>query len=96
VDPQVVTAFRDLGFQVEPHNNVYVRKYDGRTLPMNVRRFAKTYKRGTYICANRTHAWVIKDGEVHDWDGFKPQLQRTCHYAWKVTSQRQLEINFPD
>ena len=95
VRTDVVDRFRELGYVVEPHNTKYVRAYGNRTLDMNVRRFSKTYPKGTFIVANRTHAWVIKDGVVHDWDGFKPKLQRTCMFAWKVTSNRQLEFQFP-
>lgn len=84
----------DRGYKVEPHNTKYIRKYDGRTMDMNVRRFCKTYPKGTYIISTSNHAFTIKDGEVIDWANEKTKLQRKCLFAYKVESNLQLSFNF--
>ena len=89
----VLKALNNKGLIIKRHNVLYTRKYDGRTLEMNVRRFCKTYPKGTFIIANRTHAWTIKDGEVHDWSTQKEQLQRKCLFAWEVKNNIQYELD---
>ena len=93
-DEKVVSQLSNMGFSIKPVNNKWYNKWLKKYLPMNVRRFSKTYNKGTYIVANNTHAWVIKDGEVKDWGSFKPQLQRTCMHAWEVKNNRQYTLNF--
>ena len=91
-DKKTEKELERMGFNLIPHDTGYVRRYDGRTLPMNVRRFCRTYPRGTFIILGRGHAWCIIDGQVHDWGNNKPKLQRKCIFAFRVQDNRQLKL----
>lgn len=93
-NPNIVSQLESMGYSFKPYTVNYTRKWDNGIQKMNIRRFCRTYSQGTFLVLVSKHALTIKDGEVIDWDNFKPKLQRKVLHAWKVENQRQLKFSF--
>jgi len=91
-DKQIRNTLLHKGIEVEAVNHTYYNKRSKRVLPLNVRGFYKKYNRGTYLVTTSKHAFVIKDGEIHDWEGKVPHIGRTILSGYRVKDCRQLEL----